>query len=372
MSKKESYWFSHDSNAAGSPQMVALIRKYGFEGYGRWWRLLERLRESENYRYNIGTPFAWDVLGQDMMMSAGEAEAFVRDCVEYFQLLQSDGQFFWCNNLNERMEYWEKRRETLRERGRKGGLAARKNSGGTAGDNDEQEESTSEAQVNLSLTLHSAEVNNSLCTNDDKQANETKQNETKRNKTTLLKEKDNEDENKAAGTEQNETFQNFLTQEDGTQTPVRKMETTNIWEVLKNKALADSQRFVYPYVSAGRVNAEQLGHWLTAFNRWLEFTGEQIKEERDYRRHFAAWFKYRDPRHEDPRQYNPALRKEETTAGNTMPLAKATPPPAPGKTVPLPVLLPPEQPTGKYSKRDNKYDMHWLKNLRDEVRSIGG
>ena len=50
MSKKESYWFSHDSNAADDPRIVSMIQKYGFESYGRWWRLLERLRACAEYR----------------------------------------------------------------------------------------------------------------------------------------------------------------------------------------------------------------------------------------------------------------------------------------------------------------------------------
>lgn len=137
-------------------------------------------------------------------------------------------------------------------------------------------------------------------------------------------------------------------------------------ELLRSKALADGQRFVFPYVSTGRMNKEQLGDWLTAFNSWLEYTGETIKEERDYRRHFAAWFKHRNPQKENPKLYNPV----------------------PPRILPLPVSQPkqdeeiplttkeaytlPVDTRGKFSKGDNKYDMYWLKSLRDEVRSIGG
>lgn len=160
-------------------------------------------------------------------------------------------------------------------------------------------------------------------------------------------------------------------------------------DILRDRALADDQRFVYAYVSTGRMNKTQLADWLAAFNTWLQFTGEQIKEERDYRRHFAAWLRYRDVGREDPKTYSPAA---------------AAPPAAPAQavTVPLPVaqnmLKDREEPAGpvaednspvveehqpfqlkletdtrgKYSNKENKYDMRWLRGLRDEVRSMGG
>ena len=138
-----------------------------------------------------------------------------------------------------------------------------------------------------------------------------------------------------------------------------EQDTNNELEQLKQRALSDGQRFVLPYVATGRVNKEQLAEWLSAFNKWLEFTGEEVKAERDYRRHFAAWFRYRDTTKEDPRAYNPA-----GTINHDAPTTE--------KSVPLPIHIPETPPKGKYSKSENKkYDMHWLKNLRDEVRRMG-
>ncbi len=153
--------------------------------------------------------------------------------------------------------------------------------------------------------------------------------------------------------------------------------TNNVFSILRSKALADDRRFVLPYLATGRVDKDQLAGWLTAFNRWLMYKEATVNEERDYRRRFAAWFRLRNPFSEHPVDYNPAI---EDTTGNT-----------PAKLVPLPVYQPElpgmEQPAtdtegykkameintrGKYSPRDNKYDMHWLKSLRDEVRSMGG
>lgn len=322
MSKKESYWFSHDSNAANNPKLLALINKYGFEGYGRWWRLLERLRDCDEYRFDISAPFAWEVIGQDLKMTAAEAETFVHDGVEYFQLLETDGKYLWSNSLLNRMEFWEKRREVLRERGRKGGLASGK-------------KRNNEAQVELKSSTTNVKL-------EPNEANETKPNQTKRDETTLYIVEDGEE----------------------VKGEVVMEKEKNVFEVLRNKALADGQHFVLPYVTTGKMNKEQLGDWLAAFNRWLDFTGEQPKEERDYRRHFAAWFKYHDPQKEDPKQYNPA--------GMPLKQAKVQTQAPISKTVPLPVAIPADKPKGRFSKGDNKFDMYWLKNLRDEVRSMGG
>ncbi len=39
-------YFSHDNNARNHPKMKALIAEYGYEGYGRFWALNERLAET--------------------------------------------------------------------------------------------------------------------------------------------------------------------------------------------------------------------------------------------------------------------------------------------------------------------------------------
>lgn len=55
---------------------------------------------------------------------------------------------------------------------------------------------------------------------------------------------------------------------------------------LKAIVLADTN-FVEPFWRMGV--QETLPGWLDAFAKWLLFTGEQIKQERDYRTHFRHW-----------------------------------------------------------------------------------
>ena len=50
---KDTYYFSHDSNANQDPKILAMRSVYGWEGYGWYWLLVEMLREQEDYRINI-------------------------------------------------------------------------------------------------------------------------------------------------------------------------------------------------------------------------------------------------------------------------------------------------------------------------------
>ena len=46
---KDTYYFSHDYNARNDEKMIAVRMKHGAEGYGIFFMILEKMRESENY-----------------------------------------------------------------------------------------------------------------------------------------------------------------------------------------------------------------------------------------------------------------------------------------------------------------------------------
>lgn len=117
-----------------------------------------------------------------------------------------------------------------------------------------------------------------------------------------------------------------------------------LYATLRDRALADDRHFVYGYVSAGLLTIDSLKHKLNEFNVWLQDQAIRINGDRDYRRHFDAW-----------------LKKKSETQNVVYQNKKRV-------TLPLPV----DTPAGKFSKGGNRYDMHWLRNLRDEVRSMGG
>jgi len=50
MGKKDTYYFSHDSNAQDDPKCMLLIDQLGMEGYGIFWAIIERLRQEPSYK----------------------------------------------------------------------------------------------------------------------------------------------------------------------------------------------------------------------------------------------------------------------------------------------------------------------------------
>ena len=47
---KDAYYFPHDSNAQHDEKIVELRCEYGWEGYGIYWALVERMRDAEGYK----------------------------------------------------------------------------------------------------------------------------------------------------------------------------------------------------------------------------------------------------------------------------------------------------------------------------------
>lgn len=247
--KKESQWFSHDSSASADPKLIALTSQYGMTGYGRWWRLVELLRAEDQYKYCITTKFAYSVLSKELMCNVDEAKQFINDCIEEYQLLQTDGAHIWSDSLLHRMQHLDKKRESFSERGKKGMEAKLA-----------KKQSLAEAKLKL------PQANNN--------------------------------------TEQNKKPQNISSLGRGVGVgPGEKCNTDDDLEQLKEKLFTDHIHFVHPLLASGKLNEEQLSDWLTAFNRLLAFRGEQPKSEADYRRHFINWFKFRDPAKEDPKTF---------------------------------------------------------------------
>jgi hypothetical protein len=116
---KDAYYFSHDSNARSDPKIMALINNYGIEGYGRWWVVVEMLREQSDYRLKH-CEWSTNALAMAMLCDTNSAEKFIHDCINRFELLESDDEHFWSNSLLRRMEMREEKRQKRVDAGRKG------------------------------------------------------------------------------------------------------------------------------------------------------------------------------------------------------------------------------------------------------------
>lgn len=99
---KDAYYFSHDSNARHDPKILLLIEDYGMEGYGRWWVLVELLRGEAGYRL----PYkrcGWNALAMQTQCTTDGSHKFIDDCINEYELLSSDGEYFWSESLRRRM-----------------------------------------------------------------------------------------------------------------------------------------------------------------------------------------------------------------------------------------------------------------------------
>jgi hypothetical protein len=73
---KESFYFSHDSNARNDVKIIKLRRQLGMEGYGIYWALIEMLRDAPGNKLPIESI---DDIGFSINCSKEKVEAVIRN-----------------------------------------------------------------------------------------------------------------------------------------------------------------------------------------------------------------------------------------------------------------------------------------------------
>lgn len=101
MSSKEAYYFSHDSNARQDEKIVALRMKHGWEGYGIYWAIVEKLRECSGFMSICD----YNIIAYDLRTDAAK----VKSIIENFRLfsfteIENIGKCFYSESLKNRME----------------------------------------------------------------------------------------------------------------------------------------------------------------------------------------------------------------------------------------------------------------------------
>jgi hypothetical protein len=71
-------YFSHDNNAHRHPKMKALIAEYGYEGYGRFWALNERIAENPGAYIDVSRKVNKLDLAQELGMSGPDLDKFLK------------------------------------------------------------------------------------------------------------------------------------------------------------------------------------------------------------------------------------------------------------------------------------------------------
>lgn len=109
---KETYYFSHDSNASRDPKMLEMRAVYGAEGYGWYWMIIEMMREQADFKLELCKRNA---LAMHLQCEPDAAHSFVQDCINEFDLFDTDDEYFWSNSLLRRMGKVKERSEKARQ-----------------------------------------------------------------------------------------------------------------------------------------------------------------------------------------------------------------------------------------------------------------
>ncbi len=117
---KDAYYFSHDSNARNDQRLVKVRMKYGMEGYGAYFGIIEILREQKNYTLAFND---LDSIAFDLRIDI----KIIEDIVSNYNLFEIKGNtMFYSKSLKRRMECMDEKKQKRIEAGRKGGIASAK------------------------------------------------------------------------------------------------------------------------------------------------------------------------------------------------------------------------------------------------------
>jgi len=113
---KEAFYFQHDYDAVNDPKIQALISDYGASGYGIYWRIIEMLHSESNHQLPR-KKYISKAIAKQMDASAEMVSVFIDNCINEYDLLRCDEDFFWSERVKRNMK---KREEISRKRSEAG------------------------------------------------------------------------------------------------------------------------------------------------------------------------------------------------------------------------------------------------------------
>jgi len=137
--KKEAYYFSHDSNARHDSKIVKLRRKYGMEGYGIYFAIVEMLREDSAHKRQVSS-------FEDIAYEIQVDPNIVKSVITEYDLFLIDGDYFYSPRLTRSMKEYNELKTKRVDAGKKGARA-------------KEEQTLSKPQANLEQTSSDAETN---------------------------------------------------------------------------------------------------------------------------------------------------------------------------------------------------------------------
>lgn len=115
--KKETYYFSHDSNALTDTKILNMRADYGLEGYGLYWAIIEMMRNEEDYQLEFSKNTFRAI--KTLTNTTIDIEKYIKDCIEDYKLFQQQDEKFYSNSLLKRMLIKDKKSAIAREKAQK-------------------------------------------------------------------------------------------------------------------------------------------------------------------------------------------------------------------------------------------------------------
>jgi hypothetical protein len=110
---KESFYFSHDSNARNDVKILKLRRNLGLEGYGIYWCIIEILRESQDHKL---PKTCIEDISYSLNISTEKVESVIND----YDLFVVDNEVFYSERLIRSMEQYKALKEKKSQSGKEG------------------------------------------------------------------------------------------------------------------------------------------------------------------------------------------------------------------------------------------------------------
>lgn len=114
---KETYYFSHDSNALTDTKILNMRADYGLEGYGLYWAIIEMMRNEEDYKLKLNKNTYRAI--KTLTNTTIDIEKFIKDCLDDYELFKQEDENFYSNSLLRRMQEKDKKSAIAKEKAKK-------------------------------------------------------------------------------------------------------------------------------------------------------------------------------------------------------------------------------------------------------------
>ena len=100
---KDTFYFSHDYEPTSDPKIQAMLGQFGAIGYGLYWRIIEMLHSDNEHKLQK-KQYIYLALAQQMLIDVEQVTTFIEQCINVFELLESDQNNFWSDRVNRNIE----------------------------------------------------------------------------------------------------------------------------------------------------------------------------------------------------------------------------------------------------------------------------